>query len=390
MRAVLLVFTAGFLALNHAPEAQQRLPEPQPPEIVLVRPTAAEFVVGAVELEARVAANSPSVRRVEFFVDGLPACVAEQVPFVCRHQFGERVTPHLVRAIVTRTDGSYAATTVITAAALGEQTDVAAVLVSAVVTDNRNRFVKGLTKDDFRIVDNGELQSIMFLESEHVPTDIVLAVDASASMTESLPILKTAVKRFLTQIQSRGGHVRARVLGFNQAPFAVTQPDVPLAEQLRAVDALKAQGRSHVFDAILSGIRTFRAEVSRKAVIVLTDGDDNGSLAAIPAIRRRLAETDATLYVVTHGKAGEKEKARRAVAELAGISGGRPVQIGQVDELGAALDRIVEDLSNLYLMGYMPSHPPAMGEFRPYTVTTRAKGQQVRAREGYRMHRVEE
>lgn len=359
-------------------------------EVTITAPSASTIVVGTAELSAAVTTTpAATVRSVEFFVDGVPACTAPRAPFTCTHAFGERVTPHLVRALVTMNDGTYAATSVITAVPFGELTDVSAVLVSAVVTDKKKRFVKGLTQDDFRIVDSGKPQSIMFFESEKVPTDIVLAVDASASMTESQPILKAAVKRFLTQLQSRG-HVRATVLGFNQAPFTVTRSDVPLPQQLAAVDAIDPRGRSHVFDAILSGIRSFRPQVSRKAVIVFTDGDDNGSLSSIPAIRRRLGESDATLYVITHGKAGEKESARKAVSELAGLSGGRPIQIGKVDELGVALDQIVDDLSNLYLMGYMPTDPPAMGEFRAYTVTTRTRDQKVRTREGYRMHRVDE
>lgn len=380
-----LALIAGLAGASQA-QAQVR----PAADIAITSPAASTVAVGTSDLSATVSTVRPSdVTSVEFFVDGVPACAATRAPFSCSHAFGERVTPHLVRALATMADGSYAATSVITAVPFGELTDVSAVLVTAVVTDKKKRFVKGLTKDDFQIVDNGKPQSIMFFESEKVPTDVVLAVDASASMTESQPILKAAVKRFLSQLQSRG-HVRATVLGFNQAPFTVTRTDVPLAQQLAAVDGIRPVGRSHVFDAIISGIRAFRPQVSRKAVIVFTDGDDNGSLSSIPAIRRRLGESDATLYVITHGKAGEKESARKAVSELAGLSGGRPIHIDRLDELGVALDNIVDDLSNLYLMGYMPSDPPAMGDFRPYTVTTKSRDQKVRTRDGYRMHRVDE
>ncbi len=359
--------------------------QPAAPRIEIVEPRSEALMAGPVTLRATVTSGGVRVVAIEFFVDGSasPSCRVSQEPFECVYDAGERVVAHTIRAVATLADGSRLATSVVTGQGYTERAEVNAVLVSAVVTDRRGRAVQGLTKDAFRIVDNGQAQTITFLATEAVPTDIVLVVDTSGSMKDSLPIVKAAMKEFLTTARARGPQTYVTVLGFDKRTFVVARRNSPLREQLAGVDAMGQGGASSIFDAILTSLDAFGKEVSRKAVIVFTDGDDRNSLAPITAVPNRLRQSDATLYVVTHGKASETENARRAVRQLAAISGGRPIPIDDAKGLKSALLSILEDLTNTYLMGYVPASPPPIGEFRPIRVEVVSSGQRVRARDGY-------
>jgi Ca-activated chloride channel family protein len=362
----------------------------------IVEPTPATLMAGDVRFKATVAPEDPRVTSVEFFVDGgaTAACRAENVPFECVYYAGERIAARTVRAVAHLADGDRLTAAVTTARGVGEVVEVNAILVSAVVTDGRGRFVQNLTKDSFRVFERGQAsekdqeQTLTFAAAENVPIEIVFAVDLSGSMVESLPTLKAAIASFLASAErtkARGADTHVTVLGFNDRTYVVARRDTPVSEQVEAVKRLNASGGSRVYDAILNAVNRLGRDISRKAVIVFTDGDDRSSLASIDAIRSRLRQSDGTMYVIPHGKASKSDAGRRGITALAGISGGRPFPIQNVSQLEKTLAEIMEDLTHQYLMGYTPKDIPRPGEYRALRVETMDKSLRVRAREGYRM-----
>jgi VWFA-related protein len=193
--------------------------------------------------------------------------------------------------------------------------------------------------------------------------------------------MKEAVKRFLTGIKAFDS---VTVLAFNDRAYVVSKRNEDPAGRLRSIDALKAFGGTSLYDAILQGLDLIGRGISRKAVIVFTDGDDRNSLAAVNPVEKKILETEATLYIITLGKGAQAANVRKVVDRLSIISGGRTFSIDKIDEFESQLRVITEDLSNQYLLGYSPTNSKHDGTYRKISVSTTENSHQVRARAGYR------
>ena len=103
-------------------------------------------------------------------------------------------------------------------------------------------------------------------------------------------------------------------------------------------------------ESILQGIDQVGRELSRKAVIVFTDGDDRSGLASIEAVEERIRDSDVTIYMITQGSDVPMEAVREIANRFSEISGGRAFSMEKIDELGKALDYILDDLRHQYLI----------------------------------------
>lgn len=358
------------------------------PKLTIVEPTADGYLVGPGALRATVSPEDTPVTAVEFFVDGVLVCKVETRPFECNYDAGAAVVSHAVRAVANYPGGDRAALTIRTKAAyeLHMDTDVSAVLVPVIVRDWQERFVQGLKRESFKIFEDGVPQAIKHFQPEHVPLDVVIAVDISGSMNESMPKLKGAVKKFidaLNDVNRTQATVNTTVLAFNDRPYVVAKPDTGLATAKAAIDSLNAYGGTSLYDAILKSMDLLGHDISRKAVIVFTDGEDRSSLAAIEAVMKRIRESDATVYMITLGKSAQMEAIRKVVDQLSEISGGKAWSIEKIEQLEKALDYVKDDLTHQYLIGYEPTNTAHDGTYRKITVKTTRESQSVRHRDGY-------
>ena len=362
--------------------------DPSAPKVVIVEPTADALLVGTMTFKALVLPESVATKSVEVFLDGaaVPVCEIDQRPFECTFAVPERIARHTIRAVANLANGGRAVATVVTAAGVQVDVETNAVLVPVVVTDRRGRFVKGLARESFSVFENGVAQPVTFVAAENIPIDIVVAIDVSESMRPSLDQLKTVAKRFLSSVDDlkrSNANAKVTMLGFNDRTFVLARPDSILADQLTAMDRLSAFGGTALYDAILRSIDLLGTEISRKAIVVFTDGDDRNSLASVDPVLRRVRDSDATVYVITQGDQANSSTTRKAMGALAETSGGRAFRVGRVDQLDGVLQYIVEDLTNQYLMGYDPKNTAKDGSFRQITVKTPVKSHTIRAREGY-------
>jgi VWFA-related protein len=401
---IAVVLTLPAISAQTAPQAGQAPPpgtqtpspgtqtvapgDPVAPRITIVEPAADGFLVGPTSLQAVLAPADTPVTSVEFFVDGVLACRIEAAPYACDYDAGTTVAAHTVRAVANFPDGGRVAATVVTKTAHEIQMDtgVSAVLVPVVVKDWQERFVQGLKKESFRIFENNVPQIIRHFQPENVPLDVVIAVDVSGSMSDSMPKLKTAVKRFLdtlSDVSRAQAKVNITVIAFNDRVSIIAKPDTSLAAAKSAVDELTAYGGTSLYDTMLKSFDLLGHEISRKAVIVFTDGDDRTSLAAIDPVERRIHDSDATVYMITLGKSAQMLAVRKIVDHLSDISGGKPLPIDKIDQLEKALDYVKEDLTHQYLVGYEPANAVHDGTYRKIVVKTTQESHTVRHRDGY-------
>lgn len=371
----------SFLVLALAVPAAVIVAQVPPEPLVITSPAEGSYVTGPVLLQAKAAAPS-SVRSVTFYADGRMVCTVVRPPFECNWDAGEGLREHVVRAVATLTDGArLVATSRTQSAGYTESVEVEVVQVTATVTDDGGRFVKGLARDQFRVKEDGVLQRITAFAGENIPLEIVVAVDVSQSMTESMPTLKTAVRTFLRALRPAD---QVTLVAFNDNIFTPARRSTDPEARVRAVDRLAPWGGTALFDAMLTALNTVGKQPGRRSVVVFSDGEDQNSVATLKRVETRLETSDATIYTIGLGRSVRDRDLAGVMARMSEVSGGRSFLIDDIGELDKVFGDIVEELSNQYLISYGSSNEARDGTWRRITVELKDGSHQVRHRQGYR------
>jgi Ca-activated chloride channel family protein len=369
--AVLCLLGAGADA-QHALDAL--------PSARIVSPEPDSFATGVVLLQA-VADPTAQILGVTFFVDGRQVCILTDRPFECEWDAGSDVVAHQVRAVFNLPEGDRVARTVRTKG-LGfvDKVNVEVVQVTVTVTDDGEHFVPGVPRSAFKVFEDGKPQTITYFSSEDVPLELIVAVDVSGSMTTAMPKMKKAVKEFLGAVPA-GDQVT--LLGFNDSVFAPTRKSTDPAERMRAVDRLAPWGATALYDVIIRGIDMLGRQTGRKALVVFTDGEDQGSHVAIEDVERKLQASDVMLYMIAQGRGISQEYLKKTMQRLTIPTGGRTFTTESVDALQGAFEELLDELSNQYLLGYPPINNKRDDTWREIKVEVDGHSG-VRARQGYR------
>ena len=144
--------------------------------------------------------------------------------------------------------------------------------------------MRGLPRAAFHLEEDGKAQTISHFGSEDVPLELIVACDVSGSMAPAMSRLKTAVKEFLAAVPTRD---QVTLIGFNDSIFALTRRASDPAERLKAVDRLAPWGATALYDVILRGVDMLGKQPGRRAIVIFSDGEDQGSHASITDVERR-------------------------------------------------------------------------------------------------------
>jgi VWFA-related protein len=351
------------------------------PTLAIASPAEGSLLSGKVLLKADLDPPAAATS-VVFFVDGRQVCSMTAPPLECTWDAGPSVVAHQIRVVATIPGGSRIVRTVRTKE-LGytEKVDVDVVQVTATVVDGQGHYVRGLSRDAFHVYEDDRAQTMTHFASEDVPLELIVAVDISGSMGPAMPKLKSAVKAFLEAVPPRD---QVSVLGFNDTVFALTRSATRPADRVKAIDRLAAWGGTALYDVILRAVDMAGRGVGRKAIIVFTDGEDEGSHAVLTDVEQRLQASDATLYMIGQGRGVTLEPLKRVMERLSRPTGGRALFTESIDELHDAFDKLLDELSQQYLLGYPPARDVRDDAFRRIRVTVDGP-YQVRARQGYRV-----
>ena len=375
---------AGRVLLVAALAIATAAPAAQAPDasVVFLSPDDGGYASGPTPIRVRVDPAGAPVSSVSLFADGRLVCTLDHLPFECAFDAGPNVVEHVLRAVATLPGGRRIARSIRTrGVSYTERVDVDVVQVTATVTDDDGHFVRGLKRQDFRLFEDNAPQDLTTFIAENVPLELIVAVDVSGSMTDAMPKVKESVKRFLTAIRPTD---RVTVLGFNDNVFTLARPTVDLAGRLKAIDRLAPWGGTALYDVIVQSFDLLGKQTGRRALVVFTDGEDLNSRVPIEVAERRLEASDAVLYPIGQGRAPKLENLRKVLERLARKSGGRAFFGDSVDKLDAAFGEILEELSNQYLLGYVPQDLRRDGRWRALKVELPGKSLHVRARQGYR------
>lgn len=250
--------------------------------------------------------------------------------------------------------------------------------VYASVVDTYGQPVRGLRVEDFEVLEDGQAQAISAFTAGDVALTAALALDSSFSMAgPPLSAVKSAARAFVNALRPADDVV---VIGIGSEVKVVTAAGSTRVEQLAAVDELRPWGATVLHDAIITAIDAADGSGGRRALVILSDGDDRYSIASAADAIARARRSNVMVYPVALGKSRPP-----LFAELSTLTGGRSFHAPSLKGLSEMLITIAAQLREQYLLGYSPSRKEGSdaGEWRSITVRVKNPGLSVRARDGY-------
>lgn len=266
----------------------------------------------------------------------------------------------------------------------GFRSSVDLVPVFATVLAKDGSFVRGLTKDDFTVLDDGKPQEITSFSAEAQAISVSVILDTSSSMASALPRVFAAAGVFLNQLRADD---RAMVGSLIYQGPSFTADKARLRTSL---DLLPPDPGSPVYAAIDRALTTLKPETNRRVIVIYTDGK-NADVAVRNQGRAPIAAPKATASTLLTRVEGEGVmvyaigfEGVRLTDDLKAIaqrSGGRATELKRADDLGAALAGVADELHQQYLLGFTPA--AFDGRVHAITVRVRSADQTVRARQTY-------
>jgi Ca-activated chloride channel homolog len=223
--------------------------------------------------------------------------------------------------------------------------------VYATVTDITGAFARGLTRDDFVVLDDGKPQQIVSFSEEAQAISVSVILDTSGSMAEARPAMLAAAGVFLDQLRP-DDRATVGTLIYAGRPFTSDK-----ARLRSAMDLIPPDQGSPIWAALDRAVTGLKPETQRRVIVIYTDGQNtnvgqyNYMKADESSVRDRLETEGVMLYAIGFQgvslSGGIKTIARR--------SGGRGTELGKNDDLAKALTAIADELHHQYLIGFTPA-----------------------------------
>jgi len=347
--------------------------------------------VGPVEVEADV--RPPAGRRVEqveFFWNDELAGTVYAPPYRHRVMVPRGQPVGYLRVAARLDDGATAEDAVaLNASDIADRIDVRLIELAVVVTDTAGKPVPGLPKDAFRVRQDGRDQDIAAFENAgELPLTVALAIDSSASMFLKLPDVCKAVASLLSG--GLGNRDRAMLIDFDSEPRVVK----PVTRDLEAVSsslrALTADGGTALWDAITFSLAQLRAISGRKALVLYTDGIDEGGRFSFSSSLAAARESGIPIYLIVANPREAREEDGGFLSEpaavkfkkLAAAGGGQVYFIDKDEDLSGVYQQILSELRSQYTLGFYPQETAAVEGWKKIEVEVKGKGLTARTVSG--------
>lgn len=269
-------------------------------------------------------------------------------------------------------------------------TTVNEVPVVFTVTDKHNHYVRDLSKKDFKVMDDGrpvtEIRS--FRRETDLPLRVGLLIDSSASVRGRFKFEQEAAIEFMNQT-IRPKYDQAFVLGFDSS-LEVTQDFTGDSELLsKGIRSLRPGNSTRLYDALFYACRERlnESETSsvRKAIVLITDGEDNSSRSTREEAIDMALRANVIVYTISTNFPGYSESGKydKILQRIADATGGRWFEPFQVTDVANAFSQIQADLRSQYALAYRPEDFKHDGRYRTIEILAEHKGLKVHSRHGY-------
>jgi Ca-activated chloride channel family protein len=355
----------------------------------LVEPQTGKTYKSSLRAQAQVdVPEGDKLDRVEFFLNDDRVATLYQPPFTQPILLPPRKDITWVRAVAYLDDGNSTESTVlVNAPELTGHADVQFVELYTSVVDGKGHPVNGLKKEDFSVAEDGVRQQVRRFELvKDVPIYAGILLDTSASMSEASKLdeaVKGALRFFQKVITPKD---RASVITFNSQPtLAVrfTNDETVLAGGLAG---LKADGNTALYDSIIYSLYYFGGIKGKRAIILLSDGKDEGSHYSYGDALEYARRSGVAIYTVGINLSRQDADVRLKLSRLSDETGGRVFMIEKANELERIYDIIQTELRSQYLLAYQSSKEREPGDaekFRTVEVKVARPGMEAKTLRGY-------
>jgi Ca-activated chloride channel family protein len=306
--------------------------------------------------------------------------------------------------------------------------------VTATVSDSTGRFVPGLQQEDFAVYDDDRLQALTHFSAERVPVSLGIALDTSGSMAgERISAAQTALNRFIYDLLAADDEIF--LYRFSDRPMLVQSWTTDRQRLSRSLGRIVADGSTAMYDAVAEAVRlTATGQHQKKALVLLSDGNDTSSQTRLRQVKELIRESDALVYAIgiecgkdairssfrpqfqrrgpipipspfppggrrswplpppprplpppqgrTLSQGCSDPVDRGALRDLTDDSGGRTEIVRDPRDLDAATTTIGDELTKQYYLGYLTAGMRD-GRWHSIRVEVRNRHYRVRARRGY-------
>jgi Ca-activated chloride channel family protein len=229
------------------------------------------------------------------------------------------------------------------------------VSVLATVTDADRRLVPGLSLEDFEILDNEKPQPITVFDNKVQPITVIVMLDTSLSMTNSLPLLRSASEQFLIRLLPQD---KARVGAFNDKIEFSSRFTSNRDELVTDLKDLDYGNGTRLWDAVAASLDELKGVEGRKVILVFTDGDDTASKAGLGTVTDRARDEEVMVYAIGleseffDGQRKVRSRPDRGLRRIAEETGGGYFELKKTAELAPTFTRVAQELHSQYAIGF--------------------------------------
>jgi VWFA-related protein len=267
--------------------------------------------------------------------------------------------------------------------------DLRLVVCHTTVADRSGHLVTDLPPNAFSVLENGVVQRVKTVKREDVPVALGLVIDNSGSMTPRRAQVEAAS---LALVQASNPDDEVFVVNFNDEAYLDMPPGVGFTHDLavlqQALKRIDSRGGTAMRDAIQMSVEHLgKAHLDKKAIVVVTDGDDNYSGTTLEELVKSSQQAGVLIYSI--GLLAEEEpraarQAKRALETLAEATGASAFFARDATEVDRLAHQVAQDIRNQYIVQYTPANQTMDGKFRNIKIAVKGPGGlTVRTRPGY-------
>ena len=267
--------------------------------------------------------------------------------------------------------------------------DVTRVNLLYTVTDKKGRFVSDLTRNDFEIFESKKPQQILeFTAETDLPLRIAILIDTSNSIRERFRFIQEAATDFVNTVM-RPGKDKALVVSFDTSPELVADLTDDQIAVTKAIRELRPGGGTALYDAIFYSCRDKLMmdqprDKFRRAIVVLSDGDDNQSRYTREQALEMAHKADAVIYTISTNITHLETSGDKVLKRYAEETGGIAFFPFKAEDMGQSFENIANELRHQYNIAYRPEPLKTDGQFHPIEVRVKnRKDLVVHVRKGY-------
>lgn len=361
-----------------AGEDEMVVNDPRPPFRVRLQATDALALTANVIHPAEV-----RVAGVDFYIGEEKVATVTSPPYGANVEASKYPDPVYARVVARATDGSEANDVLFFGERARASVDVTLQQLPLSIASG----TAPLRREDLVLNDAGTVRPIeQLIPANDLPLRVILLIDYSESMLKELPVVKAAAKQFAQAVLRPQD--RIAVVGFNQRTFWLTAWTNDFNAAAQAVDRVKPIGQTHLYDSTIEMLYELQKTPGRHALVVLTDGADQGSRFKLDHLVHYARYAGVPIYPIVKNttlsrlmRLGVGRLQARKLRGIAEDTGATYFIIQKESELAGVYARIAQELRQQYQLVFY-SDPTATDQWRPLSITSKA-GHRLRIPRGY-------